>query len=196
MTRSYHVLSAALFGFGLSALIVNAAHADPFVQTNLVSDISGLATITDASLVNPWGSSHPVGGPFWISDQGTNLTNLWAVTGPTTVSKMTAVNPPTGNIAIPPGGTGAVGPTGQVNNANMSSFLVGGGGNGGSAHFIFANLNGTISAWDTGSTAFIQVTTPGPTTAASPSTRLRLNCTPPTKPGPVASTSSTAPSPR
>jgi uncharacterized protein (TIGR03118 family) len=38
---------------------------------------------------------------------------------------------------------------------------VGGGGNGGSAHFIFANLNGTISAWDTGSTAFIQVTTPG-----------------------------------
>ena len=27
--------------------------------------------------------------------------------------------------------------------------------------FIFANLNGTISAWDTGPTAFIQVTTPG-----------------------------------
>src|SRR6202040_2956822 len=90
-----------------------------------------------------------------------NLTNLWAVTGPTTVSKVTAVNPPTGNIAIPPGGTGAVGPTGQVNNANTSSFPVGGGGNGGSAHFIFANLNGTISAWDTGPTAFIQVTTPG-----------------------------------
>jgi uncharacterized protein (TIGR03118 family) len=38
---------------------------------------------------------------------------------------------------------------------------VGNGGNGGSAHFIFANLNGTISAWDTGPTAFIQVTTPG-----------------------------------
>ena len=26
--------------------------------------------------------------------------------------------------------------------------------------FIFANLNGTISAWDKGPTAFIQVTTP------------------------------------
>jgi DNA-binding beta-propeller fold protein YncE len=35
------------------------------------------------------------------------------------------------------------------------------GGNGGPAHFIFANLNGTISAWDMGATAFIQVTTPG-----------------------------------
>ena len=137
------------------------AEAAPFVQTDLVSDIAGLATITDANLKNPWGSSHPAGGPFWISDQGTNLTNLWSVIGPTTVTKVTAVNPPTGNIAIPPGGTGAVGPTGQVNNGNTSSFLVGDGGNGGSAHFIFANLNGTISAWDTGPTTFIQVTTPG-----------------------------------
>jgi len=31
------------------------------------------------------------------------------------------------------------------------------GGDGGSAQFIFANLNGTISAWDTGPTAFVQV---------------------------------------
>jgi uncharacterized protein (TIGR03118 family) len=53
------------------------------------------------------------------------------------------------------------GPTGQVNNTNMSSFPVGNGGDGGYAHFIFANLNGTISAWDTGTTAFVQVTTPG-----------------------------------
>ena len=84
--------------------------------------------------------------------------------GPTTVTKMTAVNPPTGNIAIPTSGGGpAQGPTGQVSNQNPSpsSFPVGNGGNGGSAHFIFANLNGTISAWDTGPTAFIQVTTPG-----------------------------------
>ena len=134
-----------------------------YLQTNLVSDIPGLATITDSSLVNPWGVSRTTTSPFWISDQGTNLTNLWSVTGPTTVAKVTAVNPPTGNIAIPPGGMGAVGPTGQVSNQNPSpsSFPVGGGGNGGSAHFIFANLNGTISAWDTGPTAFIQVTTPG-----------------------------------
>jgi len=86
------------------------------------------------------------------------------VIGPTTVTKVTAVNPPTGNIAIPTFGAGpAQGPTGQVSNQNPSpsSFPVGNGGNGGSAHFIFANLNGTISAWDTGPTAFIQVTTPG-----------------------------------
>jgi uncharacterized protein (TIGR03118 family) len=85
------------------------------------------------------------------------------VTGQTNITKVTAVNPPTGNIMIPPGGVGAVGPTGQVNNGNTSSssFPVNGGGNGASVHFIFANLNGTISAWDTGPTAFIQATTAG-----------------------------------
>jgi uncharacterized protein (TIGR03118 family) len=144
--------------------MANPASSAPYVQTDLVSDLSAVgATITDTSLVNPWGISHTTTSPFWISDQGTSLTNLWSVTGQTNVTKMTAVNPPTGNIMIPPGGAGAVGPTGQVANQNPSpsSFPVGNEGNGGSAHFIFANLNGTISAWDTGSTAFIQVTTPG-----------------------------------
>src|SRR5262249_44840246 len=69
--------------------------------------------------------------------------------------------PPTGNIAIPTTGTGPQGPTGQVSNTNTASFPVNNGGDGKFAHFIFANLNGTISAWDMGPTAFIQVTTPG-----------------------------------
>jgi hypothetical protein len=33
------------------------ANADGFSQTNLVSDIPGLATITDPNLKNPWGVS-------------------------------------------------------------------------------------------------------------------------------------------
>ena len=137
------------------------AGAATYVQTDLVSDIPGLATLTEPELVNPWGLSHTTTSPFWTSNQGTSTATLFAVTGSTTVSKVTAVNPPTGNIAIPPGGVGGVGPTGQVANINTLSFPVGNGGNGGSAHFIFGNLNGTVSAWDTGATAFIQVTTPG-----------------------------------
>jgi uncharacterized protein (TIGR03118 family) len=131
------------------------------VQTNLVSDIPGLATITDPALKNPWGVSHSSMSPFWVSNQGTSTTTLYSVTDETNVTKVTAVNPPTGNIAIPTTAAGPQGPTGQVNNANTSSFPVGKGGDGGPAHFIFANLNGTISAWDKGPTAFIQVTTPG-----------------------------------
>ncbi len=136
------------------------AQVADFVQVNLVSDIPGLATVTDSNLVNPWGVSHSTTSPFWTSNQGTNTATLYAVTDQTTVTK-TNINPPAGFVAIPPGGVGAVGPTGQVNNTNTASFAVGGGGDGNFAHFIFANLNGTISAWDTGPTAFIQVATPG-----------------------------------
>src|SRR6516165_6888405 len=59
-------------------------------------------------------------------------------------------------------GTTPQGPTGQVANPTTSfPVSVMSGGDGGSAHFIFANLNGTISAWDTGPKAFIQQTISG-----------------------------------
>src|SRR5262249_50569957 len=76
------------------------AEAD-FIQTNLVSDIPGLATITDPSLVNPWGSSHSATSPFWISNQGTNTSTLYNVTGSlnTTGSLDVIKNPLT--VAIP-----------------------------------------------------------------------------------------------
>jgi uncharacterized protein (TIGR03118 family) len=126
-----------------------------FVQTNLVSDIGGLAAVTDANLKNSWGFSHSATSPFWVSNQVTNTSTLYAVTGKTTVVTVPLV------VAIPTTALGPQGPTGQVSNTKSSSFPVKNGGDGGSAHFIFANLNGTISAWDTGTTAFIQVTTPG-----------------------------------
>ncbi len=155
--------SLAAAAIAVCALAAAAGQATAgYVQTNLVSDISGLATINDPALVNPWGISHSATSPFWTSNQGTNSATLYTVTGSTTVSKVTAVNPPNGVIAVPTSGNGpAQGPTGQVSNVNTSSFLVGNGGNGMFAHFIFANLNGTISAWDTGATAFIQAATAG-----------------------------------
>src|SRR5271156_7160556 len=128
MRQLHRVIPAVSIGLGLLASTASTGSASPYVQTDLVSDLSAVgATITDPALVNPWGISHTSTSPFWISDQGTSLTNLWSVTGKTNVTKMTAVNPPTGNIAIPPGGVGAVGPTGQVANQNPSptSFPVG-----------------------------------------------------------------------
>ena len=136
------------------------AFADPFVQTNLVSNIPGLATITDPQLVNPWGFSHSATSPFWISNQGSNDSTLYAVTGATTVTK-TNINPPDGFVLVPQIAGGPNGPTGQVNNTNASSFLVGNGGNGTRASFIFADLNGSISAWNGGATAFNQQTVQG-----------------------------------
>jgi uncharacterized protein (TIGR03118 family) len=131
-----------------------------YLQTNLVSDIAGLAAITDPQLMNPWGISSSSTSPFWVSNNDPSTTTLYAVTGPTgtTVSK-TVINPPSGYVKIPPyPPTAGIGPTGQVNNTNTSSFDVNMGGDGKTAHFIFANMNGTISAWDTGTTAFIEAT--------------------------------------
>jgi uncharacterized protein (TIGR03118 family) len=135
-------------------------HEAKLVQTNLVSDIPGLAMLTDPALKNPWGVSHISTNPFWVSNQGTSTATLYSVTDETNVMKI-PINLPSGFVAIPTTAAGPQGPTGQVSNTNASSFPVSKGGDGGSALFIFANLNGTISAWDGGPTAFIQVTTPG-----------------------------------
>ena len=170
MKHLRRVMPAASVGLGLLGSMANPASSAPYVQTDLVSDIPGLATITEPTLVNPWGISHSATSPFWISDQVQSMTNLWSVTGPTTVTKVTAVNPPTGNIAVT--AAGPQGPTGQVANTNTSAFAVStsSGGNGSSANFIFAGLTGTISAWNGGPTAFTQATT-----AAASYTGLAIN---------------------
>jgi uncharacterized protein (TIGR03118 family) len=131
-----------------------------YLQTNLVSDIPGLATITDPLLVNPWGMSRSPTSPFWTSNQGTNSATLYAVTGSTTVSQVLNVNA-NGFVAIPTTVAGPQGPTGQVNNTNMNSFQLTPGIASTSSRFIFADLNGTISGWAGGLTSTIRVTTPG-----------------------------------
>jgi hypothetical protein len=69
---------SARFSLMTTAIVVGTLYAGTwraeadYVQTNLVSDIPGLATILDTSLVNPWGISHSATSPFWVSNQGTN----------------------------------------------------------------------------------------------------------------------------
>jgi uncharacterized protein (TIGR03118 family) len=152
-------LAATGITLGALCLFTWRAQAD-YVQTNLVSDIPGLATITDPLLINPWGISHSATSPFWTSNQGTSTSTLYAVTGSTSVTQVTAVNAQ-GFVTIPTTATPAQGPTGQVNNSNMASFQLTPGDMTTSARFIFANLNGTISAWAGGLAATVKVTTLG-----------------------------------
>ncbi len=49
------------------------------LQTNLVSDLPGVAATTDPNLVNAWGISESSGSPFWISDNNSGLTTLYKV---------------------------------------------------------------------------------------------------------------------
>jgi hypothetical protein len=125
----------------LSAIVVAAGAAGaqpaaPYVQTNLASDIPGLATITDPLLVNPWGMSRSATSPFWISNQGSNSSTLYRVTGSTDVTRVDIA--PNGFVAIPTTAGGPQGPTGQVNNGNTASFQLTPGDAATSSRFIFA----------------------------------------------------------
>ena len=115
---------------------LHVGNGNRFVQTNLVSDIPGLATVTDPQLVKPWGISYGATSPFWVSDNGTGVSTLYNTAG----AKQGLV------VTIPPptGGVGPSAPTGQVFNGT-TSFAV---APGKPAAFIFATEDGTISGWN------------------------------------------------
>jgi uncharacterized protein (TIGR03118 family) len=116
-----------------------------FTETNLISDGSVPAENTDANLINPWGVSFGPGGPFWISD---NNSGFVTVAKPTGVPEAIAGNPtPEITIAPPAGQTFAAAPTGTVFNGAGSGFDVTQNGKTGSAVFLFATEDGTISGW-------------------------------------------------
>ncbi len=112
---SRHFASAAVIG--LCMIPATAARAEDedrndFVQTNLVSDIPGLATITDRELLNPWGVSHTPMSPFWVSNQATSTSTLYSVTDETKVSKVNLT------VAIP---KTAQGPKDRLAKSTMST---------------------------------------------------------------------------
>jgi uncharacterized protein (TIGR03118 family) len=132
----------------LAGLIPTSAAAQ-YAITNLVSNQKGQAKHQDSDLVNAWGMSFASGGPFWVSDNGTGLSTLYDNKG---VKQNLVVTIPTAS------GTGVGSPTGQVYN-NTGDFLVGGS----PAFFIFDTLDGTISGWNSGTSAVITVSAPSGT---------------------------------
>jgi uncharacterized protein (TIGR03118 family) len=110
-----------------------------FSQTNLVSDVQGLAPVTDPNLKNPWGMSSSATSPFWVSNQVTGTSTLY-----------NGLGTPQALVVTIPGG----GPTGQIFNPSTDFKL----NNGNKANFIFANLDGSISGWNTGTVAEVHVT--------------------------------------
>jgi uncharacterized protein (TIGR03118 family) len=109
-----------------AASVSSASSIDGYSQTNLVSDIPGLAAHTDPNLVNPWGIAENTTSPFWISDNGSGLATLYNGTG---ASQALVVTIPGGNPSAP---------TGQVfnNTANFNGDL-----------FLFSTEDGHIAGW-------------------------------------------------
>jgi uncharacterized protein (TIGR03118 family) len=179
VTISLRFRSAVTGGVAIVALCAGARTAEAqFKQTDLVSDIGGLATLTDPNLINTWGiAAIPGGSPFWINNQGTGTSSLFSVTGRTGVAAANVLPSPATNFAaIPPGPGLGIGPTGIVANSKMTSFGI---GTTGPAFFVFANLNGTISAWNlsNANSATMNASTVVATTVGASFTGLAINTT-------------------
>jgi uncharacterized protein (TIGR03118 family) len=112
-----------------------------FIQTNLVSNIQGMAANTDPNLRNPWGISSAGTSPVWVSNQVTGNATLYNGAGT-----------PQALVVTIPGGN----PTGQVFNSTGGFAL----SNGTNATFLFATLGGTITGWNNaaGNTALVAAT--------------------------------------
>ena len=113
------------------------------LQTNLVSDIAGLAQVTDKNLVNPWGLAAGPGGPLWVADNNSGLSTLYNGAGAPQALVVT-IPPPDGS----PDGT-LSSPTGTVFNGS-GDFVVSANGKSGSSVFLFATEDGTIAGWSPG----------------------------------------------
>jgi uncharacterized protein (TIGR03118 family) len=141
---------ARTISVALALLVGPGAALAQYQVTNLVSNQEKAAKFLDPLLVNAWGLAYGPGSPFWISDNASGWSTLYAGNG----AKIPL------NVAIPTaGGDGPGSPTGIVFNGS-SDFQI----QGSSALFLFATLDGTISGWAPSvnpDTAIVAVTTPG-----------------------------------
>jgi uncharacterized protein (TIGR03118 family) len=151
-----NAVNLSTFLTSCGAVVVVCASAGPapalpkLEQSNLVSDIPGLAELTDPDLINAWGVSMAPASfapttPFWISDNGAGVSTLYSVpgSGPLTVSKASLT------VTIPPisGGTTSA-PRGQIFNGGVGF---------GGAVFLFDTEDGVISGWSSGTNAIRNV---------------------------------------
>jgi uncharacterized protein (TIGR03118 family) len=142
---AYTALLAGLNdGTGIGLVEVYDRGSTPaYLQTNLVSDLPGMAAHTDSNLVNPWGIAIDQNG-LWVADNHTGVSSIYDGNG----------TPQSLVVTVPPaaGGTGGS-PTGIVYNSSNDFQIA----PGFVARFIFATEDGTISGWEGGTNAFLEV---------------------------------------
>src|ERR1700743_3699410 len=116
------------------------AFAQHYTQTNLVSNTSGVAPVTDPTLVNPWGLSSSASSPWWVSDNVTGFSTLYNGAG-AKQSLIVTIPPSNPNNKQTPTGT----PTGTIFNGSTTDFLL---APSAPATFLFSTIDGTIVGWN------------------------------------------------
>ena len=149
-------LVAGLVALAPAAQSAPARARNAYHQTNLVSDLPGLAQLTDPDLVNPWGLAAGPATPIWVADNGTDKATIYPgfVNGSPIQKAPLVVNIPGGA------------PTGQVFNGTPG-FEVRDGDASGPALFLFDSEAGLVTGWNPG------VPPPPPSTQAQVGARVR-----------------------
>ena len=129
-------LSLVLVSIAANSYAQSPSPSQHFKQTNLVSDMPGVATVTDPNLVNPWGLSRSSTSPWWVSDNGMGVATLYSGAG--AIVPLVVTIPPS-DPSTPPGT-----PTGTIFNGGTGFELK----PGFPALFMFATEDGTISGWN------------------------------------------------
>ena len=130
---------------GLVLLMVSAPAQAQYLLTNLVSNQVHQAPHIDPLLANAWGLARSATSPWWIADNDTGWSTIYDASG--TIEQLRVLIPTAGNGPISPAGLNGPGtPTGIVYNGSSTDFQI----QGMSSPFIFATLDGTISAWAPG----------------------------------------------
>jgi uncharacterized protein (TIGR03118 family) len=111
-----------------------------YTQTNLVSNESGVAPVTDPQLINPWGISRGSGSPWWVSDKATGFSTLYNGAG-AKQSLIVTIPPADPTNKNTPTGT----PTGTIFNGSQTDFLL---APGKPTIFLFSTIDGTIAGWN------------------------------------------------
>jgi uncharacterized protein (TIGR03118 family) len=144
LTRSLAVASAMALAVAPFAVAQHYESApeptQSYTQTNLVSNLSGVAAVTDPNLANAWGLSRSSTGDWWVSDNTTGLSTLYSgTTG--AITPLVVTIPPSD-----PNTTATGSPTGTVFNGTPDFAIA----PGKTALFLFATEDGTISGWNPG----------------------------------------------
>ncbi|MGZ4201423.1 MAG: TIGR03118 family protein [Thermoleophilaceae bacterium] len=109
-----------------------------YKQVNLVSDIPGVAHLTDPNLTNPWGLAAGPKTPLWAADNGTDKATIYPGAVPNTLISIAPL------VVDIPGGE----PTGEVFNPTDGFVVNDGAGHSGAALFLFASESGHITGWN------------------------------------------------
>jgi uncharacterized protein (TIGR03118 family) len=128
--------------FGAILLMLSAPAEAQYLLINVDSNQVHQAPTIDPLLANPWGLARSASSPWWLADNDTGWSTLYNAEGKQ--ESLRVMIPTAGNGPASPTGVNGPGtPTGIVWNGSATDFEV----QGAAAPFIFATLDGTISAW-------------------------------------------------